>query len=264
VQKTTFAIQQMDCASEEQLVRLKLQEASNISSLQFDLPNRKLNVFHTGGYELIFEALNSLQLDTTLIESGSTDEFVSAGRDNVERKLLWQVLSINFFFFALEILMGFISNSMGLVADSLDMLADSLVYGLALFAIGGTIARKKSIAKTSGYFQIMLAIFGITEVIRRFLGFGDVPAFQMMIFISLLALIGNATSLFLLQKSKNTEAHMQASMIFTSNDVIINIGVILAGILVFVTNSKIPDLVVGAIVFIIVARGAYRILQIAK
>lgn len=160
--------------------------------------------------------------------------------------------------------MGFISNSMGLVADSLDMLADSLVYGLALFAIGGTTVKKKNIAKASGYFQIILAIFGITEVIRRFLGFGDVPTFQMMIVISLLALIGNATSLFLLQKSKNTEAHMQASMIFTSNDVIINIGVILAGILVFVTNSKIPDLVVGAIVFIIVARGAYRILQIAK
>jgi Co/Zn/Cd efflux system component len=199
-----------------------------------------------------------------MIESVTTDEFVSTGRDNVERKLLWQVLSINVFFFALEILMGFISNSMGLVADSLDMLADSLVYGLALFAIGGTIARKRNIAKTSGYFQITLAVFGMTEVIRRFLGFGDVPAFQMMIVISLLALIGNVTSLFLLQKSTNTEAHMQASMIFTSNDVIINIGVILAGILVFVTNSKIPDLVVGAIVFIIVARGAYRILQIAK
>ncbi len=264
MQKTTFAVQQMDCASEEQLVRLKLQEVSNISSLQFDLPNRKLDVFHTGDYQSIFDALNSLQLDTTLIESGTTDEFVPTGNANLERKLLWQVLSINFFFFALEILMGFISNSMGLVADSLDMLADSLVYGLALFAIGGTIAKKKNIAKASGYFQIILAIFGVTEVIRRFLGLGDVPTFQTMIVISTLALIGNATSLYLLQKSKNNEAHMQASMIFTSNDVIINIGVILAGILVFVTNSKIPDLVVGAIVFIIVARGAYRILQIAK
>ena len=264
MQKTTFAVQQMDCASEEQLVRLKLQEVSNISSLQFDLPNRKLDVFHTGDYQLIFEALNSLQLDTTLIESGATDEFVPTGKDKLERKLLWQVLSINFFFFALEILMGFISNSMGLVADSLDMLADSLVYGLALFAIGGTTVKKKNIAKASGYFQIILAIFGVTEVIRRFLGLGDVPTFQTMIVISTLALIGNATSLYLLQKSKNNEAHMQASMIFTSNDVIINLGVILAGVLVFVTNSKIPDLVVGAIVFFIVARGAYRILQIAK
>ena len=85
-----------------------------------------------------------------------------------------------------------------------------------------------------------------------------------MIGISFLALIGNALSLYLLQKSKSDEAHIQASMIFTSNDVIINAGVILAGVLVFVTNSKLPDLIVGAIVFVIVARGAWRILQISK
>ncbi len=160
--------------------------------------------------------------------------------------------------------MGFLSNSMGLIADSLDMLADSLVYGLALFAIGGTTKVKKNIAKASGYFQLILAIFGITEVIRRFLGFGETPAFQLMIGISILALIGNAASLYLLQKSKSTEAHMQASMVFTSNDVIINVGVIIAGVLVFISDSKIPDLVVGTIVFFIVARGAYRILQISK
>jgi len=264
VQKTTFIIQKMDCASEEQLIRLKLEDFKNISSLQFNIPNRRLDVYHTGDYEPIFNEINSLQLDTSFVESRATEQPSPTSKDKSEKKLLLQVLSINFFFFLLEILMGFVSSSMGLVADSLDMLADSLVYGLALFAIGGTTARKKNIAKASGYFQLLLAIIGISEVIRRFLGFGDVPTFQMMILISALALIGNATSLVLLQKSKSTEAHMQASLIFTSNDVIINLGVIIAGVLVFVTNSKIPDLIVGTIIFFIVARGAYRILQIAK
>jgi len=264
MQKTTFTIQKMDCASEERLIRLKLEDFKNISSLQFDIPNRRLDVYHTGDYKTIFNEINKLQLGTLFVGSSATDQPSPTGKDKNERKLLLQVLSINFFFFLLEILMGFISNSMGLIADSLDMLADSLVYGLALFAIGGTTARKKNIAKASGYFQLFLAIIGITEVIRRFLGFGEVPTFQMMIVISALALIGNATSLTLLQKSKSTEAHMQASLIFTSNDVIINLGVIIAGVLVFVTNSKIPDLIVGTIILFIVSRGAYRILQIAK
>ena len=153
---------------------------------------------------------------------------------------------------------------MGLVADSLDMLADSIVYGLALFAVGGTITRKKNIAKSAGYFQLTLAVFGFIEVIRRFVGTETVPAFQTMIIISILALIGNGLCLYLLQKSKSKEAHMQASMIFTSNDVIINTGVITAGLLVNWLNSSYPDLIIGAIVFIIVARGAYRILQLAK
>lgn len=265
MKKTTINIQQMDCPSEEQLIRIKLEGFENIASLNFDIPNRKLDVYHTGAYEPIFAEVDSLQLDASLVESNETDDIASPNQDeSLERKLLWQVLAINFFFFGLESLMGLLANSMGLVADSLDMLADSIVYGLALFAIGGTLVMKKKVAKTSGYFQLVLAVFGIAEVIRRFLGFGEVPTFQLMIGISFLALIGNALSLYLLQKSKSDEAHMQASMIFTSNDVVVNIGVILAGVLVFMTNSKLPDLVVGSIVFVIVARGAWRILGIAR
>ena len=57
---------------------------------------------------------------------------------------------------------------------------------------------------------------------------------------------------------------MQASMIFTSNDVVVNLGVILAGVLVFLTNTKYPDLVVGTIVFLIVGRGAIKIMKLSK
>ena len=57
---------------------------------------------------------------------------------------------------------------------------------------------------------------------------------------------------------------MQASMIFTSNDVIINLGVIIAGILVVWLNSNKPDLIVGAIVFLFVIQGAIRILKLGK
>jgi len=181
-----------------------------------------------------------------------------------ENKLLWTVLLINFSLFVLEIITGFFSGSMGLVADSLDMLADSIVYSLSIYAVGHIASKKKRVAKISGYFQMALALFGIIEVIRRFLGFEEVPVFQTMIVISLFALVGNAVSLYLLQRSKSKEAHMQASMIFTSNDVIVNIGVIVAGILVYFTNSKFPDLIIGSIVFILVAKGAVRILKLAK
>ena len=57
---------------------------------------------------------------------------------------------------------------------------------------------------------------------------------------------------------------MQASMIFTSNDVIINSGVIIAAILVKLVNSSYPDLIIGALVFLIVAKGAYRILKLSN
>ena len=160
---------------------------------------------------------------------------------------------------------GLISKSMGLVADSLDMLADSFVYGISLFAVGGSIVKKKKIANLAGYFQILLALIGFAEVLRRFFGNEKLPDFSTMIIVSILALIANGICLYLLQKSKSKkEAHMKASMIFTSNDIIINTGVIIAALLVNWLNSSTPDLIIGTIVFIIVIQGAIRILKIGR
>jgi Co/Zn/Cd efflux system component len=104
---------------------------------------------------------------------------------------------------------------------------------------------------------------GVVEVIRRFIQFDATPDYRMMIGVSVLALIANALCLFLLQKSKSKEeAHMKASMIFTSNDIIINLGVIAAGLLVNWLNSNKPDLIIGTIVFILVIQGVRRILKI--
>ena len=154
---------------------------------------------------------------------------------------------------------------MGLVADSLDMLADSFVYGISLFAVGGTLLKKKQIAKLAGYFQITLAIIGFVEILRRFFGNEKLPDFSTMIVISMFALIANGACLYILQKSKSKEeAHMKASMIFTSNDVIINLGVIIAGVLVKYLNSSKPDLIIGSIVFVLVIQGAFRILKLSK
>ncbi|KAF5041520.1 Zinc transporter ZitB [anaerobic digester metagenome] len=249
----------MDCPSEEQMIRMKLADLTNINSLDFDIANRQLTVFHTDNHDQIFQRLDTLKFDTSILSTVSVDNFTTTDSQNDDRKTLWTVLIINFLFFAIEIVTGLISNSMGLVADSLDMLADSIVYGLALIAVGGTVIRKKNIAKFAGYFQILLAVIGFIEVVRRFIGVEKMPNFQTMISVSIVALIANVICLYLLQKRKSKEAHMQASMIFTSNDIIINSGVITAGFLVNWLNSGYPDLIIGAIVFVIVARGAYRI-----
>ena len=253
----------MDCPSEENLIRLKLGELNNIRQLSFDLSKRVVDVYHLDDNTDIVDALNSLNLGAELVNSEEVSETEVDGQ-NAQRKMLWTVLIINFSFFVLEMSTGLISKSMGLVADSLDMLADSFVYGLSLLAVGGTLVLKKKIAKTAGYFQILLASIGFLEVIRRFVSNENLPLFETMIGVSILALIANGLCLYILQKANSNEAHIQASMIFTSNDVIINLGVIIAGLLVMWTGSNKPDLIVGMIVFILVIKGAFRILSLSK
>lgn len=262
--KTIFEISKMDCPSEENLIRMKLDGISAIKNLEFDIPARKLAVYHQGQLDLIESSIIDLKLGGKKVSSEQTEKIDFEENTN-QKKLLWTVLLINFAFFIIEMFTGLISKSMGLIADSLDMLADSFVYGISLFAVGGTLIKKKRIAKLAGYFQILLAILGFMEVLKRFMGDEQLPDFWTMIIVSVFALIANGLCLYILQKSKSKEeAHMKASMIFTSNDVIINLGVIIAGVLVHSFNSPKPDLIIGTIVFALVIQGAIRILKLSK
>lgn len=254
----------MDCPSEENLIRMKLDGIDAIKHLEFDIPNRKLAVIHDGSMDEIEQGITDLNLGGQKLSTTESTETRFEENSN-QKKLLWAVLSINLAFFLIEMTTGLISKSMGLVADSLDMLADAFVYGLSLLAVGSTVVRKKRVAKLAGYFQITLSIIGFIEVLRRFIMREELPDFSTMIIVSILALIGNGICLYLLQKSKSKdEAHIKASLIFTSNDVIINLGVIAAAILVNWLNSNKPDLIIGSIVFVLVIQGAIRILKLGK
>jgi len=143
-----------------------------------------------------------------------------------------------------------------------------VVNAIVVFAVLNIYLKRRVAAKTAlsvcQIGEFALAVFGLIEVIKRFMGLETPPDFLVMIVISFIALIANTASLWLLQRTKSKEAHIQASVIFSANDVIVNIGVIVAGLLVGLLNSNAPDLIIGIIVFLIVIRGAIRILKLSK
>ncbi len=130
--------------------------------------------------------------------------------------------------------------------------------------VGTAAARKKQLARISGYFQIGLATIGLFEVLRRFLVETELPDSTSMAVLSALALAGNIATLVVLHRVRSGEAHLQASWIFTANDIKVNGLVIAAAIGVAVTDSAVPDLVAGGIIFVVVANGARRILKISR
>ncbi len=52
-QTSTYTIPKMDCSAEEQMVRMALADIEAVKGLTFDLPNRKLKVFHNEGIQQI-------------------------------------------------------------------------------------------------------------------------------------------------------------------------------------------------------------------
>lgn len=181
-------------------------------------------------------------------------------RNGEQRKVLLTVFAINGVMFVAEFVVGLFAQSSGVIADSLDMLADALVYGVVLAAIGKTELIKQRAARWSGFFQLVLALAILGDVARRAV-YGSDPQSQLMMIIASVALVANAWCLSLLSKHRDGEAHMRASWIFSRSDVIANAGVIVAGLLVWATGSRWPDLIVGSIIAAVVAKGGAEILQ---
>jgi len=180
-----------------------------------------------------------------------------------QRRTLMLLLAINAVMFCVEFAFGVMGQSTGLISDAVDMLADALVYGAGLYAVGKSAQIKNRTAFFSGVFQIMLALGVLADVTRRFM-LGSEPESIWMMGFGLLALLANVWCLLLIAKHRHGEIHMRASWIFSKNDVIANVGVILGGFLVYLFNSHLPDLLIGFAIALIVIRGGLAIIKDAS
>ncbi|MFC1681792.1 hypothetical protein ACFL1S_08465, partial [Pseudomonadota bacterium] len=85
-----FTVSKMDCAAEENLVRMRLEDLNLTKSLEFNLGKREVVVYHEGTVHDIEATLASLDLDARHIETSLRNKDFS--RTSTQRRILWIVL----------------------------------------------------------------------------------------------------------------------------------------------------------------------------
>lgn len=177
-----------------------------------------------------------------------------------ERRGLRIALVLNAAMAVIGGLVGWIAQSTGLLADALDMLADATAYTIALLAIGRSALFKIRAATLSGSILLALGVGVLFEVGRRLI-YGAEPLSEWMIGTALLSLVVNLTVLRLLAPMKSGDVHLRATWLFTRADVVANLGVIIAGLLVLWLGVPYPDFVIGALIGLYVIKEALEILR---
>lgn len=178
----------------------------------------------------------------------------------VERKILMIALMLNATMFVVGLVAGILAQSTSLIADSLDMFADASAYTIALFAIGRSLYFKDMATTMSGSLLLLLGVGVLVEVIRR-AWIGSFPESTVIIVIACISLVINTIVLRLLNRFRKGEAHLRAAWIFTRADIVVNLSVIISGILVTLTHSRYPDLIVGFAIGLYVVKEAIEILN---
>ena len=177
-----------------------------------------------------------------------------------DRRILWLVLLINLGQALAGVGVGVWAASTAVIGAALDNLADASVYGVSLYAVGRAATVKVRAARLSGWLLIGLAVLLFVEVLRRFFG-GEEPIGPAMMAVAAVNAALNLVCLRLLRRHRGEDVNFKASAIFTSNDSLVNLAIVLSGALVLWLDSNLPDLILGLVVSAIAANGGREILS---
>lgn len=187
-------------------------------------------------------------------------ELETLARQADQRRVLIIVLLINAVMFFVEFGAGIVAGSAALMADATDMLGDALVYGVSLFALSRGDRWKAGAAVLKGVLILILGI-GILVNVAIKINTGVPPSSTLMLVFGSMALIANLVCLSLLWRFRGQDINMASTFECSRNDVISNVGVLLAAGAVAALSSPWPDIVIGGLMAAIILRSAVRVLR---
>ncbi len=188
------------------------------------------------------------------------DEKRAAG-DPAYRRALWGVVLLNLGFGVIEIVGGFFARSQALKADALDFLGDGSITFIGLLALGWAERTRARVALTQGCFLAALGIGVISMAIWR--AFNAIaPEADLMGGLGAAGLAVNVTAaLALLRFRKQGDANARAIWLFSRNDALANIAVIIAAVLVAWFKTAWPDLIVAGVITVLFLHSAWQIIR---
>lgn len=186
-----------------------------------------------------------------------------SAQDQRQRRTLLLVLALNFGLFLALGVAGWLADSSALLANAADNASDSAVYLISFLAVGRAPRWKRTAATLSGVLLLLFAIGVMADVGRRWL-MGTEPIGPTMMVMALAAALVNLWCLKLLRQLDSDDVNMRAAETFSFNDFVSNGGILVAGGLVLWLGQAWPDLIVGGLVALMAAKGAFDILSDVK
>jgi Co/Zn/Cd efflux system component len=177
-----------------------------------------------------------------------------------QRRVFVAVFALNAIMFGVEFVTGWLAHSSALTADSLEMLGDALIYAVSLYAVGRGVRWQAGIAFSKGAGMLVLAV-AVAAQIGVTLWLGHRPLDAWMGGIGTLALAANLACFWLLTRHRKDDLNLRSAWTCARNDVMSNLGVLLAAAGVWIFDAAWPDAAVGAAIAALVLVSAVRVLR---
>lgn len=182
---------------------------------------------------------------------------------DAERRALFAALLLNIGLAAGLVVVGVAASSSALLANALDNASDAAVYALSLFAATRGPRWKVRAARVSGIALLIVAVGVTVDVLRRLIE-GAEPVGLAIMAMAVVAAIVNILCLRILSGHRTEDVTLRATWTFSINDLLSNLGVLVAGGLVLLLGQPWPDSAIGLVIAVVVAKGGVDILLDAR
>lgn len=179
------------------------------------------------------------------------------------RRALWIVVALNLGYGIIETGGSVLAGSQALRADALDFLGDGLISLLGLLALAWLPVWRARTALLQGIFLGGMGLFVLGATAYRVFVQHTPEARQMGLF-GLAALAANVASALVLMPHRSGDANVRAVWLFSRNDAIGNLAVVIAAVLVAAFGSPWPDLIVAAAIAGLFLHSSWRIIVDAR
>ncbi|MDQ1901953.1 cation diffusion facilitator family transporter [Paracoccus sp. WLY502] len=271
-----YHITGMDCAScaakiegaarkVEGVGDVKVSIASQIMTLNVDDPQARLPVVEQAVTSLGYQLDRIGQPKVAGAEADEDDDKIPdlSHVTPAYKRALWIVVLLNVGYGVIEIIGSFLSGSQALQADALDFVGDGLISFLGLIAVGWGLAARAKAALLQGVFLGLLGLGVIGSTLYRVFVEHQPETFLMGGFAVVAFIVNVAAALVLLPHRKG-DANMRAVWLFSRNDAIGNLAVVVAAVLVWALGSPWPDLLVAFAVAGLFLQSAWAIIRDAR
>ena len=266
----------MDCAScaakiegaarkVEGVDEVKVSIASQIMTLNVDDPQTRLPAIEQAVTSLGYQLDRIGQPKVAGAETDEDDDKIPdlSHVTPAYKRALWIVVLLNVGYGVIEIFGSFLSGSQALQADALDFVGDGLISFLGLIAVGWGLAARAKAALLQGVFLGLLGLGVIGSTLYRVFVEHE-PETLLMGGFAVVAFIVNVAAALVLLPHRKGDANMRAVWLFSRNDAIGNLAVVVAAVLVWALSSSWPDLLVAFAVAGLFLQSAWSIIRDAR
>lgn len=194
------------------------------------------------------------------IAGGARD---AAWRTPAYRRALWLVVALNAGFGVIEGVGGVIARSQSLQADALDFLGDGLITWLGVLAFGWRPAWRARAALLQGLFLGVLGLGVLGTTTYRVFATQQ-PRAEVMGLLGIAALAVNVACAVILIPHRHGDANARAVWLFSRNDALGNLAVVVAAGLVAWSGTPWPDLAVALLIAALFLHSAWVIVRDAR